>query len=100
MFGEREVQVSVFCRHGKLPCNPCRTSCCAYSTRSRLPFRVRSRRENTAIKNQKRIRESSFLVTTVTGDCLTRAGPPARYGNGAPVVVRGRESRPHGEGGQ
>ena len=22
------------------------------------------------------------------------------YGNGAPIVVRGRESRPHGEGGQ
>jgi hypothetical protein len=34
---------------------------------------------------------------------LGNAGSPTGrepYGDGAPVVVRGRESRPHGEGGQ
>src|SRR5215831_13699110 len=34
--------------------------------------------------------------------CWNTGSPTGRepYGDGAPVVVRGRESRPHGEGGQ
>jgi len=48
------------------------------------------------IKDCKRNRQSAFQGAKLTVDCLN--GKP--HGNRAPIVIRGRESRLHGEGGQ
>lgn len=53
------------------------------------------------VSDLKDANEAPTAVLNVTHDW--NAGLPTGrepYGNGAPIVVRGRESRPHGEGGQ
>lgn len=42
--------------------------------------------------------QPSMAVAWIGRTCVAESLPMRRLGGGAPVVVRGRESRPHGEG--
>jgi hypothetical protein len=60
--------------------------------------RSESNRKRLSATKGTREAQPSMAVAWIGRACVAESLPMRRLGGGAPVVVRGRESRPHGEG--
>lgn len=59
-----------------------------------------SNRKRLSVIKGTREAEPSRVIARISWHMPAQSSPMRRLSGGAPVVVRGRESRPHGEGGQ